>query len=125
MTEEKTLNTGSLQEWTRKPSNAGACRGKAHGGEGPQGGHLGKIWRTVAWSVSFLPSAQNEVICTYHWRMVPEQVPEDGTPGCTATLEIHWTVMLGLCSRLVILQMCTINLVGTATKCNSCPVPGE
>lgn len=71
------------------------------------------------------PSAQSEIMCAHHWGMVPEQVPEDGTPGCAATLEMHWTVMLRMCSRLVILGMCTMNPVETTTKCNSCTVPGE
>lgn len=113
MTEEKTLNTGSLQEWARTHSNAGACRGKVAGGEGPQGEHLRKIWRSVAWSVFLLLHR----VCAHHPGMVPEQVPEDGTPGCAATLEMYWTDMLGMCSRLVILGRCTMNSIETATKC--------
>ena len=71
------------------------------------------------------PSAQSEVMCTHHQGMVHEQVPEDGTPGCTATLEIYCIIMLEMCSSLVILGMCTMNPVETATKCHSCPVPVE
>lgn len=72
-----------------------------------------------------IPSAQSEIMCAHHRRMVPEQAPEDGTPGCAAALEMHWTDMLGMCSRLVTLGMCTTNPIETGTKCNSCPAPGE
>lgn len=52
----------------------------------------------------------------HHQGMVPEQVSGDGAAGCTATLEVHWTVMVG---------MCTTNPIQAATRCKSCPVPGE
>lgn len=120
MTEEKTLNTGSLQEWARKPSNAGPCRGKAAGGEGPQGGHLRK--RSIAWSVSvclLLHRVRSYTPISQGWSQSKYQKMAllDVQPHCRCT---------GMtCSRLVTLGMCTMNPIETATKCKSCPVPGE
>lgn len=58
MTEEKSLNHISLQEWAMKPSDAELCRRKAAGGGGP--------WQT---SQEELEWNHPESVCLHEMRL--------------------------------------------------------